>query len=417
MSFEQVSKWITAHQEEMVELQRELTSRPAIGPESGGTGEWEKARFLESYLGAHGFGPAQHHDCPDERVPEGTRPTFWVTVPGSRPEPCVWVLSHVDVVPPGERLPDGSWAGWESDPFALRRAGDIIVGRGVSDDQQAIVSSVFGARALLESGLGPANTVKLLFVADEETGSHRGLLHLLKERQDVFSQADAILVPDWGKEDGAAIEVAEKSMVWLRFRVKGRQAHASRPDLGINSARAAAWLVNVLDQGLSKSFDKVDHLYDVPRSTFEPTMHEANVPNINTIPGEDAFCFDCRVLPNYSLDSVLAFVNAQCRRADGTFGTSTEVTVKNRQDAPPPTAPDSPVVRMLSRALREVRGVEAATAGIGGVTLASPFRERGFSAAVWMTTGPTGHQANEVCHVSHMTGDAQVFAHVFLHGF
>jgi len=416
MSLEKVSEWIRGRREEMVELQRELTSRPAIGPENGGTGEWERARFLEDYARRHGLEQSEHCDCPDERVAEGTRPNFVVTVPGRVEEPRIWVLSHMDVVPPGEKLSDGTWKGWDSDPFTLHRADDLIVGRGVSDDQQAIVSSVFAARALLENGIEPANTVKLLFVSDEETGSHHGLFHVLQERGDMFSRADAILVPDSGKEDGSAIEIAEKSLLWLQFRVEGKQAHASRPDLGINAFRAASWLVNMLDEGLKARFDNVDHLYEVPHSTFEPTVHEANVPNINTIPGEDVFCLDCRILPRYGLESVLAFVNAGCRRADGMYGTRTEVTVRNRQDAPSPTRPDAPVVKLLRRALQELRGIEATTIGIGGLTLASPFREKGFDAAVWMTTTPVGHQANEVCHIEHMVADAQVFGHIYMNG-
>ena len=78
MDLEKVGDWIESHVEAMVELQAGLTSRPALGPENGGTGEWEKARFLEAYLLEHGFGEAEHYDCPDERVPEGTRPNFVV---------------------------------------------------------------------------------------------------------------------------------------------------------------------------------------------------------------------------------------------------------------------------------------------------------------------------------------------------
>lgn len=328
----------------------------------------------------------------------------------------MWVLAHLDVVPPGEKGADGSWKGWDSDPFVVRRIGDILVGRGVSDDQQAIVSAIFATRALSENGLEPAHTVKLLFVADEETGSRCGLVHVLRAHGSIFSAQDSILVPDWGKEDASLIEVAEKSVLWLECRIKGKQAHASRPDLGINTARAAAWLTYMLDEGLKASFSKVDHLYDVPRSTFEPTMRRANVPNINTIPAEDVFCFDCRVLPHYSLDSVMAFVHAQCRRADGLHGTTTEVAVRNRQDAPPPTPADSPAVRKLRTAIHKVYGVEPSTTGIGGMTLASPLRERGLPAAVWMTCAPTGHQVNESCHIGHMVGDARVFAHVYLDG-
>ncbi|KPK57801.1 MAG: hypothetical protein AMK73_09770, partial [Planctomycetes bacterium SM23_32] len=246
MSFDQAKEWIQGNADEMVELQAELTSRPAMGPENGGSGEWEKARFLENYLRRHGMDELEHYDCPDDRVPEGTRPNFVVNLPGHRDMPRVWVLSHLDVVPPGEPMADGSWKGWDSDPFAVRRVGGMLMGRGVSDNHQAVVSSVFAARALLENDIKPGSPVSLLFVADEETGSHKGLFHVLGEHGYVFSHDDAIIVPDWGKQDGSAIEVAEKSVLWLEFRVRGRQSHGSRPDLGINALRAGSWLVQRL---------------------------------------------------------------------------------------------------------------------------------------------------------------------------
>jgi succinyl-diaminopimelate desuccinylase len=139
-------------------------------------------------------------------------------------------------------------------------------------------------------------------------------------------------------------------------------------------------------------------------------MHGATVPNVNTIPGEDMFCFDCRVLPDYDLDDLLNYAQAQCRYVDARTGTTTRMTVRSRHDAPPATRPDAPVVKMLEPAIREVYGVEPVTMGIGGMTVASPFRTAGFQAAVWMTTSGTEHQVNEVCSIPHMVGDARVFA-------
>ena len=43
--------YMEAHTEEMVELQRLLTSHPALSPEVGGRGEWEKAQVLVEWLG------------------------------------------------------------------------------------------------------------------------------------------------------------------------------------------------------------------------------------------------------------------------------------------------------------------------------------------------------------------------------
>jgi len=413
MDLENVGRWIADQEDAMVALQSELTARPALGPENDGDGEWEKARFLENYMRERGLNQIDHYDAPDARVPEGTRPNFVLTVPGRNEEPCVWVLTHLDVVPPGDRMPDGTWRGWESDPYTVRRAGHLIVGRGVVDDQQPMVSSIFALLALAEFGVKPAHTVKLLFVSDEETNSEYGLRYVLRHHRGMFSAEDAIIVPDAGNESGTMIEVAEKSLLWLEFRVRGRQGHASQPDASVNAFRAASQLVGLLDKGLHERFDRVDHLFQPTRSTFEPTLHKANVPNVNTIPAEDVFCFDCRVLPTYDLDSVYDFVLARCRQIDARLGTTTEVHMRARQDAPPATPPDAPVVKLLTPAVKDVYNVTPQTMGIGGQTVASPFREQGLPAAVWMTTMPSAHQANEVCAIAHMVGDSQVFARVF----
>ncbi len=413
MTSEQVAAWIEKQQDAMIALQAELTARPAMGPENDGQGEWEKARFLEQYLRERGIERIEHLDCPDERVPEGTRPNFIATVPGRRAEPALWVLTHLDVVPPGERQPGGTWKGWDSDPFRVRRAADAIIGRGVSDNQQSIVSSLFGALALLENGLQPAHTIRLAFVSDEETGSGRGLEYLLARHADVFPEGDGYIVPDAGNEDGSMVEIAEKSVLWLEFHVRGKQAHGSRPDRGINAFRAASRMVHLLDAALHERFDRVDSLFEPPASTFEPTLHKANVPNVNTIPGEDVFCFDCRVLPDYSLDAVLECVHRQCESVDAAIGTETDVSARTRMDAPPATLREAPVVRLLCAAIEQARDVEPRPMGVGGMTVASLLRARGLPVVVWMTSPGTEHQVNEACPIANMVDDAQVFARAF----
>jgi len=414
MDFSDVSRWIDSRVEEMVELQAALTAVPAINPESGGAGEWQKARLMKGYLLRHGFGQPEHYDAPDERVPEGSRPNFVVRLAGRSPRPRVWVMTHLDVVPPGERRDDGTWAGWDSDPFVMQRKDDRIIGRGVEDNQQAIVAGVFAARALLQVGLRPARDVALFFVSGEEAGSARGLRHVLHEHPQLFCRQDVILVPDGGNETGSMIEVAEKSVLWLSFHVRGRQSHGSMPHLGCNAFRAAALLVCALDQGLRQRFNAPDALYDPPGSTFEPTVHDKNVPNVNTVPGEDRFCFDCRILPQFGLDEVLGYVQEEMRRVDAQLGTKTELAILNRLDAPAPTAADAPAVEMVRRALKEVYGVEGRPMGIGGSTVAALLRRAGFPAVVWSRTQGTAHQANESCRISNMVGDAKVFAHIFL---
>jgi succinyl-diaminopimelate desuccinylase len=116
------------------------------------------------------------------------------------------------------------------------------------------------------------------------------------------------LVPDVGSQKGDAIEIAEKSILWLKFEVYGRQTHASMPVM--NASRRAMKFILDLDEKLHAKFNLRDELFNPPYSTFEPTKRERNVENINTIPGIDVSYMDCRILPNYRLEDVIDYIES-----------------------------------------------------------------------------------------------------------
>jgi succinyl-diaminopimelate desuccinylase len=403
--FSRVSERLEQYQEEMINLQRELVSRVAVGPDQGGPGEGEKAAFLEGLLTSWGL-KVDNYPAPDERVSGGNRPNLVACLPG-RSTDKAWVLSHLDVVPPGDLNL------WDSDPYTLRVDGDRLVGRGTEDNHQGIVTSLMAVKALLDLGITPSRTVGLALVSDEETGSGKGLDFLLQSQPQLFSPRDLIIVPDAGSPDSTLVEVAEKSILWLRLTLLGQQCHASRPQLGKNTLRAAAHVIVALE-ALHQEFAGKNPLFDPPESTFEPTQKEANVGNINTIPGRDVFYLDCRVLPEYDLGQVKERVEAIGRETAEKFGVRTSVEVVQELKSPPATDPNSPVVKALIAAIRQVYGREARPQGIGGGTVAAFFRQRGLPAAVWTTVSHTAHQPNEFCLLSHLVGDARVLAHVFL---
>ncbi len=403
--FSLVYERLGQYQEQMIDLQRELVRRVAVGPDQGGPGEGEKAAFLAELLTHWGL-KVDNYPAPDPRVAGGERPNLVAWLPGRRPDK-VWVLSHLDVVPPGDL------SLWESDPYTLRVEGDRLIGRGTEDNHQGIITSLMAVRALLDLGITPSRTVGLALVADEETGSGKGLDFLLKTQPQLFSPQDLIIVPDAGSPDSTLVEVAEKSILWLRLTFLGKQCHASRPQLGRNTLRAAAHAIVALE-ALHQEFPGRNELFDPPESTFEPTQKEANVGNINTIPGRDVFYLDCRVLPEYDLELVKARVEALGTEAAQKFGVSLKVeTVQNLQ-SPPATDPEAPVVKALAKAIRRVYGRQARPQGIGGGTVAAFFRQRRLPAAVWMTVTHSAHQPNEFCLLSNLLGDARVLAHVFL---
>lgn len=391
----------------LVELQKQLVAIPALGPEnSDGPTEAEmpKARFLAEYLVQCGLPEPRWINAPDERVAGGFRPNLACILPGEDSSRTFWIIGHTDVVPPGDL------ALWDSDPWALRVEGDRIYGRGVEDNHQGIVSGLLLARAFVDKDVTPPMNLGLLFVADEETGSAYGLDHVLLKNPELFGPDDIFMVPDFGTSDSTLVEVAEKSMLWVKVTVQGKQCHASTPSAGLNTLRVAARFIVEMER-LQQEFPETDDLFDPPCSTFEPTKKEANVPNVNTVPGQDVFYIDCRVLPCYNVDHVFERIQALGRELEEATGARISYESVQYAQAAPPTSADSEAVRRLLPAIRQVYGTEPKPAGIGGGTVAAFLRRKGYAAVVWSTCVHNAHQPNEFSRIPDQLGDAKVFAH------
>lgn len=401
---------LEASRAEMIALQTLLSSIPAIAPESGGDGESLKCAALEKWLLDAGFAREQlaHFDAPDKRVSSGLRPNLVLTVPGKDDSGAVWVMAHLDVVPPGDL------GLWKSDPFSVQydEAADKLTGRGVEDNQQGLTAGVFAALALLRNGVTPERTVKLLFMADEEFGSEYGIKFLLRNHRQIFGKDDLILIPDGGDAHGETIEVAEKNILWLRLHTTGRQSHGSMPDKGKNAHLAACDLALRLND-LENFFGERDDLFSPSRSTFQPTKKEANVETVNIIPGDDVLYMDCRILPRYSLDEVRGEVARRVREVESKYGVTVEVSEMQAQQSPA-TPVTSPVVTRLAEAIKAAHGIEARPIGIGGGTVGAELRNFGYNAAIWSTIDEVCHQPNEYCYVRNIIADAVTLCALFI---
>lgn len=388
---------------EMVQTLMELVRVPAIAPENGGEGELKKAEGLMRVLEETEFDKIDRYDAKDGRVPSEVRPNIVAYCYGEDLENRLWIVTHMDVVPPGD---SSLWT--VTKPFEPVVKDGRVYGRGSEDNGQSLVASIFAVKALRKLGVKPKRTVALAFVADEEQGSRYGIRYLTD--RGLFRKDDLIVVPDHGNKEGSFIEVAEKSALWLRVRTRGKQVHASTPEKGLNAHRIGMRYALALDKLLHEKYSKRNEVFEPPGSTFEPTKKEGNVDAVNIIPGEDVFYFDCRVLPEYSLDEVLSDVRGLAEEFEEE--TSAEIVVETviKSDAPEPTPVDSEVVSLLRKAIKRCRGIEPKVGGIGGGTCAAHFRRAGIPAVVWSTIDETAHQPNEYAKIENLVEDSKIFA-------
>ena len=78
-------------------------------------------------------------------------------------EELIGIAGHLDIVPAGE--------GWTHDPFRMSREGDLIYGRGVTDDKGPLIQALYAMKLLRDNGVKLNKRVRLIFGCNEENGS------------------------------------------------------------------------------------------------------------------------------------------------------------------------------------------------------------------------------------------------------
>ena len=400
---ENVLTWVDSSRDDMIRFMIHMLKIEAVNPESGGQGEYERALYIQRELENLGM-KVTRYDIPDNRVRHGVRVNLISVIEGRDTSRTLWFVVHLDTVPEGSRE---LWSTAPYDPVVKDRK---IFGRGSEDNGQAVVSTFFTLKALKVNGAKPSINVGGVFVSDEEMGSKFGIIPLIEKG--IFGERDMVIAPDSGEPDGSVIEVAEKSSLWVKLITKGKQVHASIPEKGLNAYRVGLKLALQLDELLHSKYAEKNPLFDPPVSTFEPTKHELNVDNVNTVPGVDVQYFDCRILPQYSIKDVMRDFEAVKSKLEEETGALIQIEPIQLEENAAPTPPDSEVVQKLRVAIKKLNGVDAKARGIGGGTVGLHFRRKGIHTAVWSTVDDLAHQPNEYCKIDNIVKDAKVFVHV-----
>ena len=388
--------------EDFIEDLLSITSIPALSPVVGGDGEWEKAEFVKEKLKEVGIDEIIDYNAPDLDVSKGYRPNFIGRLKGKSSKKSLWILTHLDVEPVGDL------SLWEGDPFDPYIEEGRIYGRGSEDNNQDIIASIYSIKTLREMSLIPPYDINLLFLSDEESGSKKGIRYILNNFSEIFRTDDYYIVADGGCSSGLKIEIAEKGVLWFKFHIKGKATHASTPHLGKNTLRVTAKLILKLNE-LHSIFPLEDKIFEPPYSTFEPTLKEKNVPNVNMIPGNDTFYMDCRILPEYSIkdieDEIKRIADEIAKEEGVRIFVSKTLEIKSAKK----TDSSSKIINNLKLSVSEILGKEPFLTGIGYTTLASFLREKGFKVGVWRKVENTGHKPNENCVIENSMIDSEIF--------
>jgi succinyl-diaminopimelate desuccinylase len=376
----------------------------SVNSKMGGPGESERADFLQSFLEGSGF-KVDREEAPDSTGK--THPNLFAEIQGRDRSRTIWIVSHMDTVPEGSREL------WNNDPFDPVFKDGKIFARGASDNGQSLVASLFALRELKELGVLPPCNFGVSLVSDEEFDSKSGVYYLLDNN--VKFRKDDLIVVEGGSYKGHYVSISEKHLLWIKLVTHGKQVHASNPSKGVNAHKIGIKAVLELDAKLHQKYSRSDPFFDKEhRSTFVITKKDANVGNINTIPGIDAVYMDFRVLPSYSMDSVISFLESRVQKLAAGNRTKIDLEIIERQDAGNATLPRAEIVRLMQQVVRRVTGQSTKLVGLSGQTVGNIFREYGYSCVGWGCSGAesTAHQPNEYCVLSDLLTEAKVFSSI-----
>lgn len=207
--------------------------------------------------------------------------------------PSVMLNTHLDHVEAGD--PDD----WPHPPFEGVRAEGRIWGRGAVDIKGPLAAQVHGAARAAE-GDRPAGDVWVTSVVQEEVGG-LGARHLIGHLG-----PDLVMV---GEPSSNQLRRGHRGRVELEVRVRGRSAHASAPERGVNPLYGLAAFLEALGP-----VELPEHP-ELGRATVAPTLVGTDQGSANVIPSEARLLLDCRVVPGQSADDLRSRLEPVLRAA------------------------------------------------------------------------------------------------------
>lgn len=296
--------------------------------------------------------------------------------------------SHHDTVPPGDP------ALWQSDPLIPVEKDGKIFGRGSEDAKGCLASMIVAFETLAERRATLPIKVILMAVGAEERGG-------LGTKAEVAKgiRADAAIV---GESTLLEPKLAHKGVLRLEVEVKGRAAHASDPEAGVNAVVAMVPIVEALDR-LAADLRRREDPYTGKASLVISTISGGVA--LNVVPASCVISIDRRVLPSETeIQATDEIVRTVTGALPALVGASVGVRTV-RFVAPSATAADAAVVRAAEEASSRLLGRSVRAAGFTATCDMTYLVNDGGIPTIIL--GPdsidVAHQANECVSIDQMT--------------
>jgi acetylornithine deacetylase len=280
--------------------------------------------WVKGYLDGHGIASII---APS---PDGAKACLYATI-GPNVDGGVVLSGHTDVVPVVGQA-------WSTDPFALRRDGTKLYGRGACDMKG--FDAVCLAMAPELAKLPLKAPVHILLSYDEETMCD-GPVALISRMGKDLPRPKAVIV---GEPTSMQVADAHKSVGTFWTTIHGFEVHSSMPRKGVNAISGGAMIVAELERIFEEMVERGD-----PTGRFDPPYTSVHVGTIHGGTARNITAKECKLywefrgLPGLDEQEIparlQAFVDAEVIPRLARFGGSPRVTT-DREVLVPGLAPD-----------------------------------------------------------------------------
>nr|WP_246441416.1 ArgE/DapE family deacylase [Aminobacter aganoensis] len=221
------------------------------------------------------------------------------------PGPTIALNAHGDVVAPGE--------GWSVDPYGAVAKDGWMYGRGVATSKSDFVTYAYALLALRSLGEKLSGTVEIHLTYDEEVGGDIGPLYLLQQ---------GLTKPDYAICAGLSYGVvtAHNGCLHLDIDVRGKSAHAARPETGIDALEAATHILSRLYSLRSGFSEQRSSVEGITTPSLVVGLISGGI-NTNVVPDKIVMRVDRRMIPEENGPEVardlIAFIEATAGEMPG----------------------------------------------------------------------------------------------------
>jgi succinyl-diaminopimelate desuccinylase len=219
---------------------KELLKKLIQAKSTPDVGEINCANVLADFFLAAGIKPKVD-------VWDGNRANLTARLESTDQKPALLFVSHLDVVPAEKQ-------GWQFGAFAAAEHDGKIYGRGSCDMKAGMAATASAMTEILLSKVRLKGDVIFAATAGEETDSI-GIKRFLESFAVNKPKICGAIVPE---PTNLELGTAHRGLLWLEVKTKGKTAHGSMPQLGINAIELMREFLNELAHyDITAHFDKL----------------------------------------------------------------------------------------------------------------------------------------------------------------